>query len=250
MTGGATADGAEQGHRDAGPPGAGRVANPSASALCAAAVRLLPVQGASIATMTTASSFALVASSGPVAARLAELHLDLGEGPALDAYRRGHPVVVPDLQREPVTRRWPIFADAAVGMGVAALAALPLRIGVISLGAMLLHRDDPGGLSATELAQALRLADAAAYAVLDASAEAETDDESGGVDVDIYLEQLGGATQLVGAEVHQASGMVMVQLGIPIVDALARLRAHAFAEGRSVSEVARDVVARKVRFEK
>jgi hypothetical protein len=49
--------------------------------------------------------------------------------------------------------------------------------------------------------------------------------------------------------VHQAAGMVSVQLGVPVADALIRLRAHAFSTGRSVSDVAADVVARRFRFE-
>jgi hypothetical protein len=44
--------------------------------------------------------------------------------------------------------------------------------------------------------------------------------------------------------------MVVAQLGISAADALARLRAHAFAEQRLLSEVARDVVARRLRFTK
>ena len=50
------------------------------------------------------------------------------------------------------------------------------------------------------------------------------------------------------AEVHQASGMVAVQLGVSVGDALARLRAHAFAEGRPLAAVAEDVVSRRLRL--
>ncbi len=50
------------------------------------------------------------------------------------------------------------------------------------------------------------------------------------------------------AEVHQASGMVAVQLGVPVVDAAARLRAHAYAADRSVVDVARDIVERRLRL--
>jgi hypothetical protein len=49
--------------------------------------------------------------------------------------------------------------------------------------------------------------------------------------------------------VHQAAGMVSVQLGIPLDDALARLRAFAFAAEESVSEVARRIVARELRLD-
>ena len=50
------------------------------------------------------------------------------------------------------------------------------------------------------------------------------------------------------AEVHQATGMVSVQLGVSLAEALVRLRAHAWAEDRLLADVAADVVARRLRF--
>jgi AmiR/NasT family two-component response regulator len=50
------------------------------------------------------------------------------------------------------------------------------------------------------------------------------------------------------AEIHQATGMVLAQLGVSAQDALARMRAYAFAEQRLLSDVARDVVSRRLRF--
>ena len=51
------------------------------------------------------------------------------------------------------------------------------------------------------------------------------------------------------AEVHQATGMVSAQLEVPIDEAFVRLRAHAFADGRSLRDVARDVVSRRLTLE-
>ena len=48
------------------------------------------------------------------------------------------------------------------------------------------------------------------------------------------------------AEVYQAQGMVMVDLGVTLAEAMARLRGHAYAENRYLSDVARDVVAGKL----
>ncbi len=64
----------------------------------------------------------------------------------------------------------------------------------------------------------------------------------------------GGLTPLVGRRpdrrsiVHQAAGMVSVQLDLPISDAQARLRAHAFAEGIDVAAVAADIVSQRLRL--
>jgi hypothetical protein len=43
--------------------------------------------------------------------------------------------------------------------------------------------------------------------------------------------------------------MISVQLGVSLAEALVRLRAHAYAEGRLIAEVAADVVARRLRFD-
>jgi AmiR/NasT family two-component response regulator len=51
-------------------------------------------------------------------------------------------------------------------------------------------------------------------------------------------------------ELHQAQGMVMVQLGISLGDALTRIRAHAFANNHSLGNVAADVVSRRIRFDR
>jgi hypothetical protein len=64
-----------------------------------------------------------------------------------------------------------------------------------------------------------------------------------------------GAADLIGpsfsvrrAEVHQATGMISVQLGIPLTDALVTLRARAYADGRPLSHLAADVVGRRISF--
>jgi hypothetical protein len=49
--------------------------------------------------------------------------------------------------------------------------------------------------------------------------------------------------------VHQASGMIAVQLGVGVGEALVRLRAYAFANDRRLTEVAADVVGRRLRFD-
>jgi hypothetical protein len=57
----------------------------------------------------------------------------------------------------------------------------------------------------------------------------------------------------VGADfryvVHQAAGMVAAQLNVSVGQALVRLRAHAFGNGLSLTDVAEGVVARTMRFD-
>jgi hypothetical protein len=47
---------------------------------------------------------------------------------------------------------------------------------------------------------------------------------------------------------HQAAGMISVQLGVPIPVAIARLQAYATEHGQAVADVAADVVGRRLRF--
>jgi hypothetical protein len=115
---------------------------------------------------------------------------------------------------------------------------LPLEIGAIRVGAFDLYRDRPGVLTDAQLSVALTFADAAAGALLDEQfADAETPYDSA------------APALMVHAEVHQATGMVSVQLDVSLDDAFVRLRAHAFAAERPVQDVARDVVDGRLRFQ-
>ena len=56
-------------------------------------------------------------------------------------------------------------------------------------------------------------------------------------------------TALSRTEVSQATGMLVAQLEVEPAEALVRLRAHAYSTGRSATEVARDIVERRLRLE-
>jgi GAF domain-containing protein len=206
------------------------------AALC---VELASVTGAGLSVMTAAGHSGTVYASDEVAARIEELQFTLGEGPCVDAFAAGEAVFVADLldPEEGLALRWPGFLDAAAEAGVRAVFGFPLRIGVIKVGVMDLYRDQPGPLTPGQLTAALLGADAAARSMLDLDATT-----SGGL-VDVASDR-----SAYRFEVHQATGMVMVQLGSTMGDALMTLRAYAFAEERSINEVAADVIARRLRF--
>jgi hypothetical protein len=119
--------------------------------------------------------------------------------------------------------------------GVQAVFALPLQWGTINLGVLDLYRRTPGSLSRTQLRDARSAADTAALLLL-------------GLRTDPGDEQPWDQSWSSRAEIHQATGMVLAQLGVSAADAFARLRAHAFAEQRLLGDVARDVVARRLTF--
>jgi GAF domain-containing protein len=206
------------------------------AALC---VELASVTGAGMSVMTAGGHSGTVYASDEVAARIEELQFTLGEGPCIDAFSGGEAVFVADLLDpvEGVAGRWPGFMEAAAKAGVRAVFGFPLRIGVIKVGVMDLYRDKPGPLTPGQLSAALLGADAAARSMLDLDASTST--AFADVESDRSAHRF---------EVHQATGMVKVQLGSSMADALITLRAYAFAQERSINEVAMDVIARRLRF--
>jgi hypothetical protein len=206
--------------------------------ICQLCVDTLGVTGAGIAMVTAAGHRGVVCATDDVSATIEDLQLTLGEGPCVDAADTGTPVMVPDLcgSSDIAVERWPAFMEGAAGAGVKAVFALPLRIGAISVGVLDLYRDRPGELSAGVLSAALMAADAAALALLHLN-----------VDADAFADDHASRASYQ-MQVHQATGMVLAQTGSTIDQAFLMLRARAFADGRSLAEVAADVMARRVRF--
>ncbi|MBB3662031.1 MULTISPECIES: GAF and ANTAR domain-containing protein [Prauserella salsuginis group] len=213
--------------------GDGRI---SVAALCRAAHLRLGVDGASVTAMSGNGTHTPVAASGELAAELEELQVTLGEGPCLAAFRFAAPMLVPDLAE--ATARWPGFAGAARQRGVGAVFAFPLHAGTIQLGVFELHRAAAGPLPTEALGDALIFADLALQLLLD--------DASGTVRP-LDRHPIDDTSRGRNA-VHQATGMIAVQLGVDMAEALSRLRAHAFTGDTPLSEVAADVVARRLRF--
>jgi len=214
-------------------------------AVAAQAAAALGVDGvcAGLGAGLGAGSSGLVLAWGrePVGVALEDLQFTLGQGPGLDA-ADGVPVLVADL--EAAAGRWPMFVPAAAELGVRALFALPLRIGAINVGVLSAHRATPGPLADGALTDAFALAEAVTLLLLHQQST-DTDEHAGP----------SGTRPLAGpatyrAEVHQATGMISVQLGVTLAEALLRLRAYTYADGRGIAEVASDVVARRLRFDK
>jgi GAF domain-containing protein len=206
--------------------------------LCGAAVRALSASGVGMSVMAADGMRGITAASDPASERIEELQFLLGEGPCIDAFATRRPVLVPNLADGPMNR-WPVYAPAVYGDGVRAVFAFPLQVGAALLGVLDVFRARPGSLSGEELRLALTFADVAVTTLLDSQQNVEPGATTDGLDEAI----------LSRSEVYQAQGMVMVQLGVTLGEALARMRAYAFAEGRHLDQVARDVVARSLRFD-
>jgi ANTAR domain/GAF domain len=206
--------------------------------ICQACVDGLDVDGAAISLLTARASRQTLWATDPIAELLEDLQFTLNEGACMEAAATGNPVLVPDLQHGAEAARWPIFAAAVAEQSpVRALFALPLQWGAVNLGVLDLYRVVPGGLSSPQWRDALAAVDTAALMML--GQRTDPGEDRGG-----WLDEAVGHR----AEIHQATGMVLVQLGISATDALARLRAHAFVHQRLLIDVARDVVTRRLVF--
>jgi ANTAR domain len=206
--------------------------------LCALCTEGLDVSGASLQVIATPPHRVTVHATDPVAERLDDLQQELGEGPAVDVARTNGRVLEPDLAVAGASR-WPWFAPAAVAADACAVFAWPVQVGATSIGLLDLYRRWPGPLPDEDLADAGLLADAAAIVLLD-------DHGLGSADALVWV--ITDVTRF-RPEVHQATGMLTVQLHLDLVDAFARLCAAAYADGRPMVEVARDIVARRLRLD-
>ncbi len=215
---------------------AGRRGQPiSIAAACQAAVRVLSVDGASVAAVAPGDVYVSVYATSDLGSRLEELQSTLGEGPGLQSYTDGAPVLTSDLAAG--DERWPLFGSGAVEMGVHGMFAFPLRSGTIPIGVFEIHNDHVGALTSSQLGDALVLADVVSVLLLGPEDHSGRDFIRDAISSDHH------------AEVYQATGMVSVHLGVTLADALARLRGHAFAHGLPISAVAREIVSGRLRLD-
>jgi ANTAR domain len=218
-----------------------RGAGASVADVCAVAA--VAVSGAALTAASPVRAGHVICVTDEVSERLEELQLTLGEGPRAEAYASGGPVLASDLTDAETMRRWPAFAAAACRAGAAAIFTFPLQIGAIRAGVLSLYRTRPGPLTTDELGDALIFADTAVLLLLDGQARAAgntgTPAGLGGQPEDLALRR---------AEIDQATGMLTEQLGAGIEDAFVRLRAYAYAHDRRITDVARDIVARRLRL--
>jgi hypothetical protein len=212
-------------------------ASPGTHYLCAVAAEITVMTGAGIMLLELDRPQASLCSSDPVSALIEEWQFALGEGPCVDAHTSGRVISEPDLAA-PAVARWPAFSPPAVDRGVRAVFGFPVRIGAVRLGALNLYRGLPGPLSESNHADALVMADVVARAILGMQAGAPPGVLAGELEAGVDLQPV----------VHQAAGMISVQLDVSVAEALVRLRARAFASNRRMTDLAGDVVNRQVRF--
>ncbi|MFJ8940396.1 GAF and ANTAR domain-containing protein [Streptomyces sp. NPDC102365] len=204
-------------------------------ALCRVCASLLPdVAGLSLSVLGQETGMNVVLfATDEVAGHLAEIQYTLGDGPGVEAVRLRAPVFAPDVTLGADVRRWPLFCVQAAKAGAAAVFSMPLTAGARALGTLDLYQKTTGPLDGGQVRTALLVADALSLAV---TAIERAASGSGGV-----VTWLDGA-ESDRVEIHQATGVLMVHLGVGAEEALLRLRARAFAQGSTSLDVARAVI--------
>jgi GAF domain-containing protein len=221
----------------------GRRGVEAADRLCAGCVALLDVDAAAISLVFDGANSGTLGSSGAPARMYDELQFTFGEGPCLDSVLQRIPILIVDLA-DPKEARWPAYRPAMLAHQIRGVYAIPIVVAGEFVGALDLYRAQPGPLPGADLVGAVAAAELAAIPLLDLLAgdlQAAVTDPNSNAWVELNT--------LSRAEVSQATGMLVAQLEVEPAEALIRLRAHAYVTGRSITDIARDIIACRLRLE-
>ena len=202
--------------------------------LTAHCVRVLDIASAGLLTSDSEGVLHVSAATAPTAEHVEVYQVRAAEGPCLDCYRTGAPVLVPDLTLEQA--RFPRFAPVALAAGIASVHALPMRVGDTVLGSLDLFGTQPGALSAADLAVGRALAYGASIALL--ARRAATDRA-------VLADQLQHALD-ARIVLEQAKGIFAQFANVTMDEAFAILRRYARDHNRDLPDIARAIVARRL----
>jgi transcriptional regulator with GAF, ATPase, and Fis domain len=204
------------------------------SGLTSDCARLLDISSAGLLLADSHGVLNVLAASSERTRDLEIFQLQRDEGPCLDCFRTGAPVSVSDLSSE--MERWPQFAPAAMAAGFAAVHALPMRLRGTTLGALNLFNDEPGKLTTGDLDLAQALAHVASIALV--ADKAASDKET------INQQLRTALTSRIAIE--QAKGVLAQLGGLDMDQAFAVLRRYARDHNARLSDVAQQVVSRRL----
>lgn len=197
--------------------------------LCHAVVEVVEARAGAIALGLSTPDRTLLCATSELAARFEDAQDLTHEGPSLEALRTGRSVLSSTFDDR--RRRWPQLADAVSGFPAGVVRAFPMRPSTAVIGVLTVHHD-PASAAPSSLPELQFLADAVGAAIIGHLPEPEQPSA-------LWTER---------DRVSQAAGMVVAQLDVDPADALAILRAHAFAQETTVVEISRRVVARQLDF--
>ena len=197
-------------------------------------VEILDVAAAGLMLAGPDGELRVMASSSEAMRVLELFEIQSREGPCLDAYSTGRPVLSENLASG--QGPWPRFATEAVEAGFRSAHALPMQLRGTVVGALNLFRTGPGSMASEDLDVAQAFADVATIAILQhrVAAEAQT-----------LNAQLTNAlhSRIV---IEQAKGMVAERLGLDMEQAFATLRSHARSQNVRLADLCEGVIGGSV----
>jgi GAF domain-containing protein len=195
-------------------------------------VEALDVAAAGVMIATPAGHLQVVASSSDAMRTLELFQLQANQGPSVDAYRSGKPVVNQDLRAN--VGRWPSFTPHAIAAGFRSTHSLPMRLHGQIIGALNLFRVDNGTLDPDDVAAAQALADVATVAIVQKRATADA-------------QALNNHALTSRVIIEQAKGKISEAAHLDMDQAFQLLRHHARNRNLRLTDLAHDVAAGTVR---
>lgn len=192
-------------------------------------VDVVDVAAAGIMLASADAELRVLASSSEAMRVLELFETQANEGPCVDCYRGGRPIV--NVKLADADGRWPRFAPLAVRAGFRSVHALPMRLRGVTIGALNMFRTEEGRMRESDVVAAQALADVATIAILQHRAV---------VDAQQLNQQLTQAlsTRIV---IEQAKGVVAESAGLDMEEAFALLRRHARKNNLRLTDVAQAV---------
>lgn len=196
---------------------------------------LLEATDAGILLADPAGELELIASTSEAADLVEVMQLGAESGPCIECFLTGSAVSVPDIAAE---ERWPLFRQAALENGFAAMEAIPMRLRNTTIGTLNLLRSDPGTAPSEDLSAARAFADVATIGILHERTLREKDTLS---------DQLQTALNS-RVTIEQAKGVISYTAEVPIAEAFTLMRTYARTHGLRLSDVAARVVRREIQL--
>ncbi|WP_229054683.1 GAF and ANTAR domain-containing protein [Aeromicrobium sp. Leaf350] len=202
--------------------------------LCQAARTLLDAEGTAMTLSTLDGIRLVVAATDDLASALEDVQDLTGEGPSFAALDSGVLEVAHLGRGSDADEPWPLMRARSSRLGfMGALLAIPLKLDDQVMGVLSARRSD-GPTSTVEQVGSF-LGTALTAALLQ--------------DAELGLDPLAHPSSWPAqAEIHQATGMVVAQVGVLPEDAMSLLRGHAFAQDTTLADVAGQVIAQQISF--
>jgi GAF domain-containing protein len=194
-------------------------------------VEVLDVAAAGIMLVAPDGNLRVIASSSEAMRMLELFELQSQEGPCLDCYRTGQPIVNQDLATG--NSGWPRFAAEALDAGFHSVHALPMRLRGSVIGAINLFHIEAGEMRQADIDIAQAFADVATITILQHRAALAGQ---------VVNEQLQNALNS-RVVIEQAKGIVSEKEALTMEQAFSTLRNHARKHNLRLVDVAGAVIA-------